>query len=533
MLAADSNFFSFFNFKLKEGDPRTALMGKNKVVLSDKAALRLFGNEPALGKIIQLGDDRTAVEVTGVTEEQPTNMHFHFDYLMSMYTNPNIKEFEWSWIWTQVVTYVKLNPGADAKLLDEKLKTFADRHAPKTFQRLQMDYKEFISEKGPWLLSLQPVKDIHLYSDRIGNRLGPVADIKYVYILSVIAVFILLIAVINFINLSTARATNRAKEVGVKKTLGMLRRDLIIQFQIEHILLTMVSMLLGLGFMEILRLIIQPFVGIEIPLSVWSAGTFILIIILLPIVIGFLAGLYPSFYLTAFRPAQVLKGKLATGLRSSTMRNGLVVFQFTISIALMAATLIVFQQLEFFQSRSVGFEKENLLVVNNAEKLGNQLESFRNEISRYDGVASASVSMDIRGGFEDIYMREGDEKKLSISGYKVDEHFFETTKIQLVSGRSFDRSRPSDQNAVVINETTARFYDWTPESALGKRIRYLGDDMGPQEVIGVARDFHFRSLHQNIMPTMFFNYNSKAFGDMKIVLIRYNTQNIQRLTSKT
>jgi putative ABC transport system permease protein len=531
VLAADSNFFSFFNFKLKEGDPRTALIGKNKVVLSDKAALRLFGNEPAVGKIIQLGDDRTAVEVTGVTEEQPTNMHFHFDYLLSMYTNPNIKEFEWSWIWTQVVTYVKLTPGADAVLLDEKLKTFADRHAPMTFQKLQMDYKEFISEKGPWILSLQPVRDIHLYSDRIGNRLGPVADITYVYILSVIAVFILLIAVINFINLSTARATNRAKEVGVKKALGVLRRDLIIQFQFEHILLTMVSMLLGLGFMEILRLIIQPFVGIEIPLSVWSAGTFILIIILFPIVIGFLAGLYPSFYLTAFRPAQVLKGKLATGLRSSTMRNGLVVFQFTISIALMAATLIVFQQLEFFQSRSVGFEKENLLVVNNAERLGNQLESFRNEISSYDGVASASVSVDIRGGFEDIYMREGDEKKLSISGFKVDEHFFETTKIQLISGRSFDRSRPSDQNAVVINETTARFFEWTPETALGKRIKYLGDDMGPQEVIGVARDFHFRSLHQNIMPIMFFNQNSRAFGDMKVVLIRYNTQNIKRLTA--
>jgi putative ABC transport system permease protein len=530
VLAADSNFFSFFNFKLKEGDPRTALIGKNKVVLSDKAAMRLFGSDPAVGKIIQVGDDRTAVEVTAVTEEQPTNMHFQFDYLLSMYTNPNIKEFEWSWIWTQVVTYVKLAPGADTDLLNEKLKTFANRHAPATFQKLQMDYKEFISEKGPWLLYLQPVKDIHLYSDRIGNRIGVVGDIKYIYILSVIAAFILLIAVINFINLSTARATNRAKEVGVKKTLGMLRRSLIAQFQIEHILLTMVSMLLGLGFMEILRLIIQPYVGIEIPLSVWSAGTFILIIVLFPIIIGFLAGLYPSFYLTAFRPAHVLKGKLATGLRSSKMRNGLVVFQFTISIALMAATLIVFQQLEFFQSRSVGFEKENLLVVNNAEKLVHHLESFRNEISKHDGVVSSSVSMDIRGGFEDIYMREGDMKKLSISGFKVDEHFFETTKIQLVSGRPFDKNRPSDQNAaVVINETTARFFDWTPETALGKKIIYLGDEMGPQEVIGVAKDFHFRSLHQNIMPTMFFNLNSKAFGDIKIVFVRYNTRDINGL----
>ena len=413
VLCADSNFFSFFNLKLKEGDPRTALVGKNKVVLSDKAALRLFGDESAIGKIVEVGDYRISVEVSGVTDVQPANMHFHFDYLLSMYTNPSIKEFEWSWIWTQVVTYVKLRPGADANQIDEKLKTFADRHAPATFQRLQMDYKEFLSEKGPWLLYLQPVKDIHLYSASIGNRLGPVGDINYVYILSVIAVFILLIAVINFINLSTARATNRAKEVGVKKTLGLMRGSLVVQFQIEHILLTMVSMLLGLGVMEILRLLLQPIVDIQGPLKLWNASTFVILIVLMPIVIGFLAGLYPSFYLTSFRPAEVLKGKLASGMRSSKMRNGLVVFQFTISIALMAATLIVFQQLDFFQSRSVGFAKENLLVISNAEKLGEQLESFRDEIATYTGVSGASVSNDIRGGFEDIYMRESDMKKLS------------------------------------------------------------------------------------------------------------------------
>ena len=382
------------------------------------------------------------------------------------------------------------------------------------------------------MLYLQPVKDIHLYSSGIGNRLGPVGDINYVYILSAIAVFILLIAVINFINLSTARATNRAKEVGVKKTLGLLRGSLVAQFQIEHILLTMVSMLLGLGVMEILRLLLQPIVDIQGPLTLWNASTIVAMIIITPIVIGFLAGLYPSFYLTAFRPAEVLKGKLASGMRSSKMRNGLVVFQFTISIALMAATLIVFQQLDFFQSRSVGFAKENLVVVSNAEKLGDQLESFRNEIATYAGVASASVSNDIRRAFEDIFMREGDMKKLSISGYKVDEHFFETTKIQLLSGRAFDESRPSDQNAVVINETTARFFDWTPETALGKRIVYLGDDMGPQEVIGVAKDFHFASLHQNIMPFMFLNHNSNALGSKQVVLIRYDTQDVQSLVRK-
>lgn len=532
VLAADSNFFSFFNFRLKEGDPNTALIGNGKVVLSDKAAKRLFADEPALGKIIQMGDDRTSVEVTGVTEEQPKNAHFDFDYLLSMPTNPAVKQFEWSWIWTQVVTYVKLRPDADAGALDEKLKTFADRHAPETFRKLQMDYKEFTNEKGPWLLYLQPVKDIYLYSDRIGNRLGPVGDIKYVYILSVIALFILLIAVVNFVNLSTARATKRAKEVGVKKTLGLMRGSLIAQFQIEHILLTLVSMLFGLGVMEILRMVIQPFVGIDIPLSAWSPLTFGLIIIILPLVIGFMAGLYPSFYLTSFRPAQVLKGKLVSGFRSSGMRNSLVVFQFTISIALMAATLIVFKQLEFFQSQSVGFEKENLIVINNAEKLGKQLESFRDEISGYPGVTTATLSMDIRGGFEDIYMREGDQKKLSISAYKVDEHFFETTKLTLASGRTFDANRPSDVDAVIINETTCKFFEWTPEEALGKHILYLGDEIGPQEVIGVAKDFHLQSLHQNIMPFMFFNIKSNIYGDGRILLLRYNTADIPALIAR-
>lgn len=240
VLAADSNFFSFFDFKLTDGDPRSALVGKNKVVLSDKAARRLFGDESAVGKIIQIGDDRTAVEVTGVTEEQPSNIHFHFDYLLSMQTNPSVKQFEWSWIWTQVVTYVKLRADANVVAMDAKLKTFADKHAPETFRKLQMDYEDFIKEKGPWLLYLQPVREIHLYSDKIGNRLGPVGDITYIYILGVIASFILLIAIVNFVNLSTARAAKRAKEVGVKKTLGLTRSGLIFQFQMEYIFLTMI-----------------------------------------------------------------------------------------------------------------------------------------------------------------------------------------------------------------------------------------------------------------------------------------------------
>lgn len=532
VLAADSNFFSFFDFKLKEGDPKTALMGLGKVVISDKAAQKLFGNEPALGKIILVGDKRTAVEVTGVTEEQPPNVHFKFDYLVSMYTNEAIKEFDWSWVWTQVVTYVKLRPDADPDALDQKLKTFANRGALATFQKLRMDYSGFAQERGGWKLYLQPVRDIHLQSYKTGNRLGQEGDIRYVYIFSAVGIFILLIAIINFVNLSTARAAKRAKEVGVKKTLGVLRRSLVIQFQIEHIVMTFAATLLGLGVMEILRLLIQPVAGIEIPLGGFADNYAGFLILLTPLVVGFLAGLYPAFYLTSFQPAQVLKGKLSAGFKTSSLRNALVIFQFTISIVLMVVTMIVFQQVKFYESKDVGFDKENLLIIDYADKLGSQLESFREEVSHYPGVVSASVSTEIRTTYEDIFMREGDDTKHSISMYKIEEHFFEVTKMKLAAGRNFEQGRPSDLDAIILTETTCKLLGWAPEEAIGKKLRYVGDDIGPQEIIGVVKDVHLHSLRQNIAPFMFFNIKSNIFGPQRIALIRYQTQDLPALINK-
>jgi len=532
ILAADSNFFTFFSFPLTEGDAATALQGENKVVISDKAAKRLFGDEPALGKTILWGDKRIALEITGVTAEQPSNSHFTFDYLLSMYTNPNIRQFEWSWVWTQVVTYVRLKPGADVTGLAAKLKTTPDRHAPATFQRLQMDYEDFKKEKGGWELYIQPLKEIHLYSGRMGNRLGSSGDIRYVYVFGIIAVFILLIAVINFVNLSTARAIKRAKEVGVKKTLGLMRSSLVTQFQVEHITVTFAAMLLGLGFMELMRLMFQPIAGITIPLTVWSPATYALIIILLPVAVGFLAGLYPSFYLTSFRPAEVLKGKLTSGTRNANLRNVLVVFQFAISIALMAATFIVFQQLRYFQAQNLGFDKDNILILNNADKLGDQLQSFRDEVSTYPGVRDAALSMDVRNSLEDIFMREGTEAKLPITQLKIDEHFFKTFSLKLAAGRSYEESRPSDVNAVILNETAVKLFGWTPEEALGKHIIYLGDDVPQQEIIGVVKDFNFQSLRQNIRPFIFFNVKSNMWGDSRMVVIKVNTPDPTALIHK-
>jgi putative ABC transport system permease protein len=198
----------------------------------------------------------------------------------------------------------------------------------------------------------------------------------------------------------------------------------------------------------------------------------------------------------------------------------------------MVITLVVFQQLQFFQSKSIGFDKENLLIIDYADKLENQLESFREEVSRIPGVIDASLSMDIRGRAEDLYVPEGSDRKLSIAHYKIDEHFFETTKISLVEGRAFDKNRPADKNTIIITETTCKLIGWTPKEAIGKKIRYIGDDIGTQEVIGVAKDFHLHSLRQNIFPFMFYHTESNMFGSNRVALIRYKTEDLPKLVSE-
>ena len=545
IFAADSTFFSFFNFRLKEGDPATALVGQNKVVISEEAARKLFGDEPALGKQLQIAADgavspdggpfdptaSTLVEVTGVTEKQPRNMHFHFDYMLSMATNPRVKAFEWSWIWTQVVTYIKVRPGTDVSALQAKLHHFGDRHAPATFEKLGMDYQDFVAEKGNWSLFLQPVRDIHLHSGSmtdnmsIGNRLGPTGDITFVYMMIGVGCFILLIAIINFVNLSTARAANRTKEVGVKKTLGVGRGLMIMQFQIEHILVAIIAVIAGLAIMEILRLTLLP-LNIYIPLTDINPYVFILIIVGFAVAIGFLAGLYPAFYLTHFRPAEVLKGRVASGFKSGRLRNALVVFQFSIAIALMGGTVIVFQQLNFFLSADVGFDRDNLITIQRGAALGDKIDAFRNELLEIPGITSASISSNFRQPAEDLFTKESDDRRITLSQYKIDEHFVATTGLRVAAGRTFQEDNAADKDKLIINEATAKLLGWEPEEAIGKRIVYLGDGGVPSEIIGVLKDFHFQSLYEVNVPIIFYHLDAPVWGGERMITVRYTPQNI-------
>jgi putative ABC transport system permease protein len=401
-----------------------------------------------------------------------------------------------------------------------------------SFERFGINFDDFLKGKGGWKFYLQPIQDIHLKSN--DNRLGTVGDIKYAYTFAAIGFFVLLIAAINFVNLSTARGTMRAREVGVKKALGAVRKSLVTQFQFESISITIFSTIVGLVLVEVIRIIIRQVAKIDIPFSLWSDKQLLMILPLVPIAIGFVAGIYPSFYLTAFQPVNVLKGKLATGMGNSSIRNGLVVVQFVISITLIAGTLVVYQQLSFMRQKNLGFDKENILVINNVEKLGDQLESFRNEVAGYPGVARAAVTMDVpgRGMYEDIFTREGSDAKLPISQIKIDDHFFKLMNFELVKGRSFEEDRPSDHNAVIINETTARLFNWTPQEAVGSKIIFPGNENSSHEIIGVVKDFHFQSLRQNITPLLFGHVKSTMWGDMRALAIKFQSGDISDIISR-
>jgi putative ABC transport system permease protein len=529
VLAADSNFFDFFNIPLIAGDPQKALSGVNQVVITQQIADKYFGRENALGKILIMGDREVPVVVTGVVTNLPKNMHFSFDFLLSMATNPAVKAFDWSWIWTQVVTYVKLSPGISISELNAQLTRVFDSPIRATFDRIGMDYDHFMKDKGTWQFVVQPVKDIYLYSADIGNRLGPVGDIKIVRILQIMAGLILLIAMINFMNLSTARANIRSKEIGVKKTMGATVYNLARQFQTESILMTILAALLSVPMIFLLEDLIRSTIGISLSFTYLNSAGSICTMVIILLLIGVISGIYPSIYLTTLNPISVIGKQQKAAYENVGLRHILVTGQFAISLALLSGGLLITRQLSYLTQKDLGFDRENVLILHNAEKLEAQLSSFRDEVANLPGVVHASVAMDVPGSmnYEDIFMTEGSDVKLAISQVKIDPYFIPVMDLKMVSGRQFQRDNQGDVNHVIINETTARLFGWTPDEAINKKIVYPEIQPDPV-VIGVVKDFHFQSLYENIAPLIFFHINAPMFGDQRVVAIKYQQANAEK-----
>ncbi len=523
ILGVDSNFLQVFNYKMLEGSAQSCLDKPNSIVISEKTAKKYFGNENAVGKVLLFDNDRKPFKVTGVVENPPAEATWQFDILASISSYPNVKRFNWSWVWLQVNTYVKLKdnvPNDEASIheLEGKFPAVVKKNAASAFMRIGQPLEEFYKKGGRWDFELQPLTRVHLYSASIGSRIDTLGDIKYIYIFSIIALFIILLACVNFMNLSTAQSAQRAKEVGIRKVLGSEKKQLVKQFLSEAILFSVISTCAAI---VLVLLFLKPFndvAGKALGPGLLIAHGNWIFILALALITGMLAGSYPAFYLTSFQPIAVLRGfKLYKArLGNLFIRNGLVVFQFTVSTALIICTLIVFWQLQYIRSKDLGLNKDNVVVISDSQRLGKSEETFREELEKTPGIAHVSMTSGhpVANNFSDTYVPEpagANEhiiKEIGLPSFMVDNDFIPALDIKLMAGRNFSKEF-NDSASVILNESAVKQIGW--QNPVGMYLQYPGNSQRFR-VIGVAKDFNLQSLHSVMGSFALFHTSSKTYG---------------------
>jgi len=510
---ADASLFSVFTLPLLAGNPATALAAPHTMVITKALAQKYFGNEDPIGKILSFKSWNTAYKITGVIDKVPENSHFHFDMFASMSSLPDAASN--SWMTSNYYTYLVLPEGYDYKKLEAKLpKTVEKYMGPQIQQAMGLSLAQFRAGGNDVGIYLQPLTDIHLHSD-FTNGLEPGGDIRYVYIFSAIALFMLLIACINFMNLSTATASTRAKEVGIRKVMGSLKGQLMSQFLMESVLLTAFALVLAITFVLLALPVFNHLAGKNLDLQLSSHPWFLPGLLLLGLLTSLLAGSYPAFFLSAFKPIAVLKGKISSGKRSIGLRSSLVVFQFFVSITLMVGTVVVYTQLSYIQNKKLGYEKEQVLLLPDIWMLGDKAKVLRAQLEQDPHVVSVSSSGYLPAGpsyNNNFFIYENDiAAQIKTLRYDVDENYIATLGMQLAAGRNFSKDFGGDSSSIIINETAARLLGWG-NNALDKSLSHA-DNSGTKttyHVIGVVKDFHFRSLHERIAPLVMTlsDYNS-------------------------
>lgn len=512
---ASNGFFKVFGVQLLKGNPANALAEPNTLVMSRSKAEQYFPEGEALGQTLVI-DNEINYKVTGVFEDFPVNTHFKFDFLLSMETLEDSKVD--NWLGNNFQTYVLLRPGASAADMEKKFPKMVETYVgPQVKQVFGSDFsmEKFAADGNKMVYSLMPMLDIHLRSDLTGE-IAPTSDITYIYLFGAIAFFILAIACINFMNLSTARSANRAKEVGVRKVLGSLRSHLVRQFLMESIMLSAFSFFIALA----IAYAVLPYFNelsqrsLVIPIA---DPIFIGVVVSAALVIGVLAGLYPSLFLSAFKPVNVLKGKLSLGMKSGGVRSALVVVQFMISIFLVIGTITVQKQLDFIQNKKLGFKKDQIIILHNTELLGNKHESFKNELLKIPSISNVSSTgyLPIAGWGRNntTFWPEGSQptqdNMISMQQWFVDHDYVQTMGMNIIKGRDFSRDFPSDSTGVILNEAAVKRFGL--EDPIGRKITTFAFEHGAIEtkkpltftVVGVVEDFHFESLKENITPLCF------------------------------
>ncbi|MFM9839383.1 MAG: ABC transporter permease, partial [Cyclobacteriaceae bacterium] len=532
VLAADSNFFKMFNFPLVKGDAASALQQANTIVMTESTAKKYFGSEEPIGKQILMGarENQKTYEVTGVVKDLPTNTYLQFDMLMSMNSFPQIKKLYWSWIWTQLETYILLDDNANIETVKAKLATIPRKHAEATLQRtMNMSFDDYIKSGKNWELFLQPITAIHLPAKIVYNRLINDSNIKIIYSLIGAAIFIILLSCVNFMNLSTAQFTKRIKDASVRKILGLGKAELSVGYFMEALIFCSIPLLIALALIQLLLPGFNILVGRELQINLLRDPRLILTLLSLILAMSLLSGSYPAIFLSAFNPIEAMKGKLRTGKEGKSFRNGLVVFQFSVSIALIICTAIVFQQLKFVSEKDLGFDKENLVVLSHAERLSDG-ESTVSSTINVPGVVSASLCTSVPpntfGG--DKFSAEGmGANTFPLNFTSADEQYLSTLNIKLKYGRNFSLSTPGDNDRVILNEAAIKKIGWDMnESVIGKKIESPGGEVR-FEVIGVVEDYHYLSLGNPIEPMAIFHIKNKNLfgtGDKQYVVLRIEGQ---------
>jgi putative ABC transport system permease protein len=509
---ADSTFFDVFSFKLHEGDKKMALVDPYSLVLTEASAIRFFGQEALLngsviGQLIKSGEN--TYKVTGIIEDIPHNSHFDFDMLVSMSTNG----YALSPIWLNMsyYTYAKLHEGIGSDRVEGGLRQLVLQYLiPQVVQYMNLPVSDVTEDNvdETFKLFLQPITDIHLKSN-LRSELKPNGNIQYIYVFTIISIFIILIACINFMNLATARSAKRAKEVGIRKTLGSDRNRLIGQFYLESFLFIVIAMLLALGLTEAFRGPFNTIAEKNLSFNIFTQPWIIGVILGLIFAITILAGSYPAIYLTRFSTVQVLTGAIHSGSKKSIFRNGLVIFQFMISIGLVISTIIVYKQLHYIQNKDLGFEKENVIILNNGWDVGEYKDVLKQEFLNNENVISASYANRLPADpiGSTAQKAEGEnEQDHSISIAFVDYNYDKTLGIILKYGRFFSEDFPSDSTAIIINEAAAHVFGFSGNDcadAIGKIIERIDPNMGGRikhEVIGVVEDYNFKGLQSEIEP---------------------------------
>lgn len=488
---ADSTLFSVFDFKLLKGNPKTALRDQLSLVFTEKAAKKYFGDTDPIGQTLLISGEGLPAIVTGVMKDIPENSQIKGDMFVSMSTltqrfNKGLDE---QWGNFGATSYLLLKPGTDGKALEKKLPAFLKNRAGKMMDEMNMHYALF----------LEPLRDVHLQSTRGSDDSGSMSN---VYVFSVVAIFILLIACINFVNLTTARSVERAKEVGIRKVVGAPKALLARQFISESILICLVAFVFAIVLSAVLIPLFNNLSGKIISNGIFSNLPFVGGMFIAAVIIGILAGLYPALVLSSFEPVVVLKGRFTTSVKGILLRKGLVTLQFGISIALIIATIVVFTQMNFMRNRDLGFSKDQMLIVNSEGDP--KREAFKESLKDLSGVKATSASSSVPGSgnpgaYSEIENKSGDLQIANLDLYFVDFDFIPQFSLKMAAGRPFSREFSTDTTqAMVINESAAKLFGYnSPEQALGRRFKQWGRE---GKIVGVIKDFHFRALQETIKP---------------------------------